>query len=525
MFLLYLRRELFNRKRQTLVVSLGLGLAIALVVVVSALSAGVDEAQSQVLGSLYGLGTDISVTKAPQPGQGGGGPQRFGVDGGETGGEARQFSRTQVRLNRASRTFTPEEVASVRTLDGVDNVATSLRLTSLTFDGELPDFSQVPQPGQAGGGVPPARDGQGGQGGQGDQAGQGGRGQGGFRTGNANFSVTTFGLMGVELADPGHGPLSSTKVTDGRALGVGDAGQDVVVVDDGYAASESLAVGGTITIAERPFTIVGLVGSATEAAETATDVYLPLDVAQALADRPGSVTNLYLSTVSGDQTDTVAASVQQTLPDATVSTSSDLGASVSGSLTTASDLLGKLGRWLSILVLAAAFLAAILFTTSGVSRRTREFGTLRALGWKKGRIVGQVAGESVVQGLLGGALGVLVGLVGVGIVGAVAPSLEASTVSANGGPGGFPGGPPGAGGIGGAGSGRGGFPGTTIPGGRGGFGGQTANTFEVVLHGVVTPSVIITAIALALLGGLLAGAFGGLRASRLRPADALRSVA
>ena len=123
----------------------------------------------------------------------------------------------------------------------------------------------------------------------------------------------------------------------------------------------------------------------------------------------------------------------------------------------------------------------------------------------------------------------LIGLVGGGIVGAIAPSLEASTLSTDGGPGGFPGGPPGAGGIGGgiggAGSGRGGFPGTTIPGGRGGFGGQTANTFEVVLHGVVTPSVIITAIALALLGGLLAGAFGGLRASRLRPADALRSVA
>ena len=526
MFLLYLRRELFNRKRQTLVVSLGLGLAIALVVVVSALSAGVDEAQSQVLGSLYGLGTDISVTKSPQPGQGGGGPQRFGVDGGDSAGQARQFSRTQVRLNRGSRTFTPDEVASVGALSGVDNVATSLRLTSLTFDGELPDVSQLPQPGQGPQGAPFGRDGQGDQAGQGDQ---GGRGQGGFRTGNANFSVTTFGLMGVDLADPGHGPLSSTKVTDGRALGIEDAGQDVVVVDDGYAASESLAVGGTITIAERPFTIVGLVGSATEAAETATDVYLPLDVAQALAGQAGTVTNLYLSTVSGDQTNTVAESVQQTLPDATVSTSSDLGASVSGSLTTASDLLGKLGRWLSILVLAAAFLAAILFTTSGVSRRTREFGTLRALGWKKGRIVGQVAGESVVQGLLGGAVGVLIGLVGVGIVGAIAPSLEASTLSTDGGPGGFPGGPPGAGGIGGAGggagSGRGGFPGTTIPGGRGGFGGQTANTFEVVLHGVVTPSVIITAIALALLGGLLAGAFGGLRASRLRPADALRSVA
>ncbi len=519
MFLLYLRRELVNRKRQTLVVSLGLGVAIALVVVVSALSAGVDEAQSQVLGSLYGIGTDISVTRVPQPGQGGGGPQRFGIEGTESGGEARQFSQSQVRLNRGARTLSAEDVAAVRAVNGVDNVASSLRLTSLTFDGQLPDVSQLPQPSQGGQGL---------QLGAVDerQAGPGG-GRGAFRTGNSNFSVTTFDLMGVDLADLGHGPLSSTRVTEGRAFAAHDVGQDVVVLDDGYAASESLQVGATVTIAERPFTIVGLVGSATEAAETATDVFLPLEVAQRLADQAGLVTNLYISTTSGDQTDSVAEAVQTVLPDATVSTSSELGESVSGSLKTASDLLGKLGRWLSILVLAAAFLAAILFTTSGVSRRTQEFGTLRALGWKKGRIVGQVAGESVVQGVLGGAVGVLIGLVGAAVVSAVAPALQASAATSTGRPGGFVGGgalsrgPNGASLANGtAAGGRG-----ALMGGGGPFGGAEPNTFEVALHAVVTPGVIFTAIGLALVGGLLAGAFGGFRASRLRPADALRSVA
>lgn len=48
---------------------------------------------------------------------------------------------------------------------------------------------------------------------------------------------------------------------------------------------------------------------------------------------------------------------------------------------------------------------------------------------------------------------------------------------------------------------------------------------SVALHAALTPSVIALAIGLAILGGLLAGAAGGWRASRLRPAEALRSVA
>ncbi len=63
------------------------------------------------------------------------------------------------------------------------------------------------------------------------------------------------------------------------------------------------------------------------------------------------------------------------------------------------------------------------------------------------------------------------------------------------------------------------------PAGGFGGGGQTAATTDVVLHAPVTVEVILLAIGLAVLGGLLAGALGGWRASRLRPAEALRSVA
>jgi predicted lysophospholipase L1 biosynthesis ABC-type transport system permease subunit len=55
------------------------------------------------------------------------------------------------------------------------------------------------------------------------------------------------------------------------------------------------------------------------------------------------------------------------------------------------------------------YLFASLLTMAAVSRRVREFGTLKALGWKSRRIVGQVMGEGVVMSIIGGAIGVALG--------------------------------------------------------------------------------------------------------------------
>jgi putative ABC transport system permease protein len=46
-----------------------------------------------------------------------------------------------------------------------------------------------------------------------------------------------------------------------------------------------------------------------------------------------------------------------------------------------------------------------------------------------------------------------------------------------------------------------------------------------VLNAPIAVSMLLFAVGLAILGGLLAGAIGGWRAARLRPAEALRSVA
>ena len=491
MFVTYLLRELAGRRKQTAIVAIGMALAIALVIVVNAVSSGVQSAQSAVLASVYGVGTDITVSQtptAPAEGEAGaGGPANFdfGADDGATADGTTTVSQARLSVDRGTTSFDSTALDTVSGIDNVTAAAATLSLSNTTFDGALPDFSEsggMPTGGDAAaGGTPPS----------GGPDGAGG----------SSFSVDSFTVLGLDPANEAVGPLSAVSLTDGRSLESTDVGTNVAVLDASYATTAELAVGDTVAIAGTDFTVVGLVSASSADAATASNVYIPLDVAQSLSGLDGQVTDVYVQAASSTDIDQIQTDIETALPDATVQTQSDLASSVSGSLSSASDLVKNLGLWLSLIVLAAAFLIAILFTISGVTRRTREFGTLKAIGWSNGRIVRQVAGESLVQGLIGGVVGIIIGLIGIFVINLVAPTLTAGAAATEAGPLGMPGG--------------------------GGFGQQAAEaaTSDIILQVPVTLPVILIAVGLAVVGGLLAGAIGGWRASRLRPAEALRSIA
>src|SRR6202012_1565403 len=116
----------------------------------------------------------------------------------------------------------------------------------------------------------------------------------------------------------------------------------------------------------------------------------------------------------------------------TVTDESSLASQVTGSLSSASSLANSLGKWLGIARLTPAFLLASLLTMSAVSRRIREFGTLKALGWKSRRVVGQVMGESIAIGIVGGVGGVALGFAGAQLVAHFSGNLSASLGGATG---------------------------------------------------------------------------------------------
>lgn len=493
MYWTYLRRELAGRTKQTVIVALGLAIAVALVIIVNALSAGVRDAQAQALESVYGVGTDLTVTGAQaEPGErGGGGPQfDFDEDSGDTDDDGTTtLSQSRLMTDFGRGTLAADTVQTVASVEGVSAASGALSLTNTTFDGELPQ-----RPGSSdgeSGQTPPEGD-------PGDQSG----GMGGF--GGGSFDVDSFSVLGIDAADTAVGPLSAVEVTDGRALGDTDAGADVAVLDATYAASSELAVGDTIDVGGTSFEIVGIVASTSSDADTAANVYIPLDVAQELSGAGDVVSTIYIQAASSDQISTVQAAVEEALPDATVSSQSELASTVSGSLASASSLITSLGTWLSVIVLAVAVALAVLFTISGISRRTREIGTLKAIGWSNRRVIGQVAGESIVQSLIGGVAGVLLGVAGATVITLAAPTISSAAAETSGGRG----------------------PGGMGPAGMGGGFGQLAQTAsDIVLSAPLSVGIVLAALLLAVAGGLVAGAFGGWRAARLSPAEALRAVA
>src|SRR5919106_592616 len=413
-YLHYLLSELRRRPGRTALTALGLGVGIGLVVIVGALTAGLDDAQDEVLEPLRGVGTDLSLTRPISvPAD-----TDSGVPSGDPFGqlsprEQRQLERENEghdaafnysELGQPGDRFSEEtllttnlsvpdaEVAQIRDLGGASDAAGSLTLRALLVEGEVP-AGEVVDPHGPGAGI--------------------------------EFSDRT--VSGVDVRKPDLAPVTRAQVTEGRYFADGPKqARGEALVDLAFARQDGIDVGDEVSVTGSDFEVVGL-------------------TAAPLAD--------------------------------------------------AEDLSSKLGTALAVVALLAAFLIATLLTLSSVQERTRELGTLKALGWRQRLVIRQVTGESLVQGALGGLLGAAIGIAGAAVIDAIGPTLEASVEQT-----------PGA---------------AFSPFGQGDI---TAGSTDVVLGAPVDAGLLLLAIGLAIVGGLAAGAARGLRAARLRPAEALRSA-
>lgn len=469
--------ELRRRRGRTLLTAFGLALGVGLVVTVNALSNGLDRAQDAVLRPLTGVGTDLSVTRPiaiPSGGQGGfrqlSAKEREQLE--QENGDARvglqnlgepgsHFSRDSF-VSTAQLSFPASEVKKIARLAGVQDAAGSLTLSSIHLEGTVPE--QAPQAGPVG---PPA--------------------QGGPR----NLDLRSLSVTGVDESKPALATVTPGQLTRGRWLSAGSAREAILNV--AYARRQGLGLGDTITLGGKKFTVVGL--AQTPLGGQSSDVYVKLAQLQKLSGRAGRVNTVQVRAESSDVVSSVASAIEDSLAGAQATTAEDLAARVSGSLVDAKNLTSRLGGALAIVGLLAAFLIASLLTLASVTKRVRELGTLKAIGWPRRRVVGQVAGESLLQGLLGGVLGIVVGLGGAALVDTFAPDLKATVAQT-----------------------------AARTFGPFGQGAVTPGSTTVDLSAPVSLGLIALAVALALLGGLLAGAAGGLRAARLRPADALRHI-
>jgi putative ABC transport system permease protein len=364
----------FSMLRQAIFIASGLAIGVGLVITVSAAAADAKNAQTGVLHELYGLGTDITVTRPYTPADAGPGHQ-------VNAGTAYEFLDTNQGL------FSSSAVASVTSLPDVRAAVGVLDL----------DESDIPANARPSPGSPPG---------------------------------TTILVDGVEAADQGLGPLSQARVIAGRDLTASDADAYVALADSGYATEHHLGPGSVITLAHHEFRVVGVVS---QPAGTAPSILIPIQAGQELAHFPGEMTTVYVAASSATRVSTVAGEIKRALPSwADVTTSARLANEISGSLATTARLANDLGRWLAATALIAAFLLAALLTVAAVSRRVREFGTLKALGWRTRRITVQVVGESAATGIVGALAGTGPGYAASALISWLASAQNATVAAAPG---------------------------------------------------------------------------------------------
>jgi ABC-type antimicrobial peptide transport system permease subunit len=480
----YMFSELRRRKGRTLLTALGLAVGVGLVVTVNALSTGLDRAQAKVLKPLTGVGTDISVTRpisvsGSSSGAPGGflqlsqkerdqlqkenGASSFGLQ--NLGKPGTHFAHDSF-LATSQLSFPASKVKTISRQGNVKSAAGGLTLSSVQISGTVP--KQTPQGG--GFGAPP----------------------GGGQQGPRSINFSSVSVDGVDQRHADLGAITSGQITSGRYFSAGSARE--AILDVGYARRKGLAVGDKVTLGGQQFTIVGL--AKTPLGGQASDVYVKLTRLQTLSGRVGRVNTVYVRATDSKNVDAVATSIRSSFAGSSVTTAKELAHRVSGSLVDAKNLTNKLGTALELVALLAAILIASLLTLASVTKRIRELGTLKALGWSQRLVVRQVTGESLLQGLLGGALGAVIGVGGAVLIGALGLTLTATVAQAANG---------------------GGF-------GAFGQGAVSSGSTALKLTAPISISLIVLAVALAVAGGLVSGAVGGLRAARLRPADSLRHL-
>jgi len=186
-------------------------------------------------------------------------------------------------------------------------------------------------------------------------------------------------------------------------------GQPELILGDLLASNLNKTAGDTLTIQGANFTVTGVYhgGSALEASA----VILPLDQLQQIASLQGKVTAFHVRlrpAPAGDSAqhylETAEAQIEAALPDLRAVPAAERASN--NQLVT----MAHAAAWgTSSIALLMGILGIANTMAMSVFERTREIGILRALGWRRWKVLLLIQTEAAVLGLAGGILGLAFG--------------------------------------------------------------------------------------------------------------------
>lgn len=232
-------------------------------------------------------------------------------------------------------------------------------------------------------------------------------------TGVINNGRRDLGIVGEGIEPDGEAKLGTfLNYIDGRALTGTD--HDGIVVGDGVAKSLGLKIGDRVTIVMTlaagavntlDFELVGIFQSFSKEFDSRA-VRIPLDVAKTLMDTDG-IHLLVVQLSDTESTSSTVASMKQQLANQGLDVTPWYALSDFYEKTV--DLYDRQFGVLRLIILIMVLLSVINSMNMTLFERTREFGTMRAIGDRSDWVFRLIMIESFWLGLLGGLLGIILG--------------------------------------------------------------------------------------------------------------------
>jgi ABC-type antimicrobial peptide transport system permease subunit len=200
--------------------------------------------------------------------------------------------------------------------------------------------------------------------------------------------------------DPNSSAMSHYKLVGGRYV----ARPNEILLGKVGADNYKLGLGDFITLFDNRYRIVGIYE--TGVAYEDGGGMMALREAQRLLGRPRSVSFIFVDVTDPRQAEPVRATIARRFPEALVSLSSQFAQD-----TDSMDQMNAMTAAIGLLALIVGGIVVANTMMMSIYERTREIGTLRAVGWRKGRILGQVVQETLLLCLLSGLFGSAFGII------------------------------------------------------------------------------------------------------------------
>jgi putative ABC transport system permease protein len=304
--------------------------------------------------------------------------------------------------------------------------------------------------------------------------------------------LTEYTIEGIPLTSNliDNYPVLTTNITAGRNLQAGESG--VVLLSENNSAYFDAKVGDTISILGQDFTVVGIHGT-TSVSDRLT-LYMNLSDAQAVTNNTGYITSLRVFAQSSDVVTQVASSISSLHSELTVTTGQErltqLQAVQSTYNTALENAQASIGATQTtafeeiIVVVAATSLIVLFVMLYTVRERTKEIGTLKAIGFSNKTVMGQFMLEGILLSIIAGVVGIAIGTI-------AAPTISALLL-----------------------------PSVNL------FGTQGGSIARAASLTTTTASVNLELILIAFGASIMLGAIGSLypawRAAKIRPAEAMK---